>query len=292
MAAAQTPATPAHAAAASDVVVTSQDIEFAQVGGVTLTLDVYSPTAGAPAGPAIVLVHGGAWGNGKAEDLDAEGALVAREGWVAFSINYRLADQTSNPWPDELHRRAARRALGGRPRRDLRRRPDQDRHARASRPEVTWPSWWARSARRSTARAGRSRTTRSAGGGEGGGGLVAARPSWPAWPPRPDGDHATRLRHQQRVHQLLVACRYVTHFLGCNPSDCPDRQRAGLAHHPGHRRRRSRSGGPTPPASWSPLIQAEALDQALHRGRRRPPARRDRPAAATPTRTRPRSGTT
>lgn len=93
-----TPATPLPA---SQVQVT-KDVSFAEAGGVSLTLDVFAPMEAAPNRPAVVLVHGGAWGTGNAHDLATEGRLIARQGWVAFSINYRLADQTATPWPDEL----------------------------------------------------------------------------------------------------------------------------------------------------------------------------------------------
>jgi acetyl esterase/lipase len=85
----------------SDIDVT-HGIVYARVGGVILTLNTYRAAHAAPDRPALVLIHGGAWGVGKAEDLDPEGRLVAREGWVGFSVNYRLANQTPRPWPDEL----------------------------------------------------------------------------------------------------------------------------------------------------------------------------------------------
>lgn len=95
---ATTPATPLPATAV-DI---TRNVEFAEEGGVTLTLNVYQPKRAGTLRPAVVLIHGGAWGYGKADDMDSEGNLVAREGWVAFSVSYRLASQTSNPWPDEL----------------------------------------------------------------------------------------------------------------------------------------------------------------------------------------------
>jgi acetyl esterase/lipase len=93
-----TPATPLPA---SQVQVT-KDVVFTDIGGTRLTMDVFAPRESAPNRPAVVLIHGGAWGTGNAHDLSTEGKLIARQGWVAFSINYRLADQTSTPWPDEL----------------------------------------------------------------------------------------------------------------------------------------------------------------------------------------------
>jgi acetyl esterase/lipase len=86
---------------ASDVTIT-RDIVYTRDGGVTLTLDVYASDRPASGVPAVVLIHGGAWGSGRSTDLDDEGRLIAREGWIGFSINYRLTGQTPNPWPDEL----------------------------------------------------------------------------------------------------------------------------------------------------------------------------------------------
>lgn len=67
----------------------------AQSSTVDLTLDVYEPTtAAATPRPAIILIHGGGFRFGTSRN----GAFVnaanyfASRGWVAFSINYRLAD--------------------------------------------------------------------------------------------------------------------------------------------------------------------------------------------------------
>lgn len=93
-----TPATPLP----SSAITITRGVTYTDADGTTLTLDVYQPEEPATGRPGIILIHGGAWGSGQAKDLDTEGKLIAREGWVAFSINYRLADQSSQPWPDEL----------------------------------------------------------------------------------------------------------------------------------------------------------------------------------------------
>jgi acetyl esterase/lipase len=93
-----TPATPYP----PDQIVVLREIAFTKVGGVTLTLDVYRPPQPVGLRPAVVVVHGGAWGSGSAGDVESQARLFAREGWVAFAINYRLTSQTPNPWPDEL----------------------------------------------------------------------------------------------------------------------------------------------------------------------------------------------
>ncbi len=93
-----TPATPLP----SSAVTLTRNVAYTDADGTTLTLDVYQPEEMAPGRPGVLLIHGGAWQSGQAKDLDTEGKLIAREGWVAFSVNYRLADQSSQPWPDEL----------------------------------------------------------------------------------------------------------------------------------------------------------------------------------------------
>jgi acetyl esterase/lipase len=83
-------------------VTVTRDLPYETVDGLTLTLDVYQPSDPGDGRPGIVLIHGGAWGTGKAPDVSAQARLLAREGWVAFSVNYRLADETHHAWPDEL----------------------------------------------------------------------------------------------------------------------------------------------------------------------------------------------
>jgi acetyl esterase/lipase len=97
-----TPATPLPS---SDVSIT-RNVAYTDADGTTLTLDVFAPSRTADVAttgrPGVILIHGGAWGSGRSNDLDTDARLIAREGWVAFSINYRLADQSDHPWPDEL----------------------------------------------------------------------------------------------------------------------------------------------------------------------------------------------
>ncbi len=65
------------------------------------TLDVYMPRnyvakRGAKL-PTVVLVHGGAWTMGDRKDLAPQANQLARQGFVAVSVNYRLADEAR--WP-------------------------------------------------------------------------------------------------------------------------------------------------------------------------------------------------
>jgi acetyl esterase/lipase len=102
--AAQNPDTPPPAVPPS--VTLEPDVAFATVHGITLTLDVYRPTrpTGTPS-PAVVLVHGGGWEIGTSRDWVDQGELLARQGWVAFAVNYRLTPQLGTggqAWPTEL----------------------------------------------------------------------------------------------------------------------------------------------------------------------------------------------
>jgi acetyl esterase/lipase len=68
---------------------------FATVEGQTLKLDVYLPRAKAETLklPAIVVVHGGSWSAGERGDYPQWNEWLAREGYVVFDIDYRIAPQ-------------------------------------------------------------------------------------------------------------------------------------------------------------------------------------------------------
>ncbi|VTS01067.1 Uncharacterized protein OS=Sphingobacterium paucimobilis HER1398 GN=M472_09200 PE=4 SV=1: Abhydrolase_5 [Tuwongella immobilis] len=66
------------------------NVEYASVGGKSLRLDVHLPTGKGPF-PAIVLVHGGGFTGGAKGGYTGELARhLARNGFVAFDIDYRL----------------------------------------------------------------------------------------------------------------------------------------------------------------------------------------------------------
>ncbi len=84
-------------------VVVERDIAYGTADGQRLLLDLYRPkTPSAAPHPAVVFVHGGGWAAGDKRDF-ADGAQgLARLGYVALSVNYRLADKGRNPWPAQL----------------------------------------------------------------------------------------------------------------------------------------------------------------------------------------------
>jgi acetyl esterase len=68
------------------------------------TLDIYQPTASGSGRPAIVMVHSGGWSSGSSAEFAPWAMQVAEDqGWVAFSIDYRLDTDDSSAFPDELH---------------------------------------------------------------------------------------------------------------------------------------------------------------------------------------------
>lgn len=74
-----------------------QDIEFAKVGEVSLTLDAYVPEGTGPFATCI-LVHGGGFTKGdKHSFITPLFEPLAKAGFTWFTINYRLAPQ--HPWP-------------------------------------------------------------------------------------------------------------------------------------------------------------------------------------------------
>lgn len=70
-----------------------QDIEFAKVNGVSLTLDAYVPEGAGPF-PSVVIVHGGGFARGdKQTYVPPLFEPLSQAGFAWFTINYRLHPQ-------------------------------------------------------------------------------------------------------------------------------------------------------------------------------------------------------
>jgi acetyl esterase/lipase len=54
-------------------------------------LDLYLPAPALERRPGVLMIHGGAWRGGDKSDMRAEGQRLARSGYVAASVGYRLA---------------------------------------------------------------------------------------------------------------------------------------------------------------------------------------------------------
>ncbi len=61
--------------------------------------DIYAPKADAPSNghPAVVVVHGGGWISGDKWTLEGYSRILAKNGFVVVTINYRLAPQHKFP---------------------------------------------------------------------------------------------------------------------------------------------------------------------------------------------------
>ncbi len=82
---------------------TQRDVVYTEIGHTRLRLDVYAPHEKPSAlVPGIILIHGGSWQEGDKAWLGNMGRLLAKSGYVAFSINYRLHDGKKNRWPAQL----------------------------------------------------------------------------------------------------------------------------------------------------------------------------------------------
>lgn len=76
-------------------------LQYREVDGVRLRLDVYQPTTPSEPRPPVIYVHGGAWIGGTRLHGRTFGRSLAREGWTVFAVSYRLAPRF--PLPAAVH---------------------------------------------------------------------------------------------------------------------------------------------------------------------------------------------
>jgi acetyl esterase/lipase len=74
-----------------------RDLVYGKAGDVELKLDLATPTDSDGPFPAVVLIHGGAWREGKRSDLGGTIEVLARFGYVAVTVEYRLVPATAFP---------------------------------------------------------------------------------------------------------------------------------------------------------------------------------------------------
>jgi acetyl esterase len=73
------------------------DVVYRTVDGEQLGADVYLPAEGGKDRPAVLIVHGGGWVSGDKAWFAEQGNQLAAAGYVAVSVNYRLAP--AHPYP-------------------------------------------------------------------------------------------------------------------------------------------------------------------------------------------------
>ena len=81
-----------------------RDIVYGHAADEPLLLDVHRPPARGAPRPAVVLVHGGGMWTGSRADMADPARRLARAGYVAFSVDYRLVDAEAgcHRWPAQL----------------------------------------------------------------------------------------------------------------------------------------------------------------------------------------------
>jgi acetyl esterase/lipase len=70
-------------------------IVYCQAGGLDLEMDMARDAAFTGPRPAVIMVHGGGWFDGTREDFRSEAEALADNGYVAFTISYRLTSLPS-----------------------------------------------------------------------------------------------------------------------------------------------------------------------------------------------------
>jgi acetyl esterase/lipase len=76
------------------------DVTYGRGGNEDLKLDLYAPAHLPGPYPAMVFIHGGGWCFGAKEDFRDKARVFAEHGYMAISVNYRLAPQ--HPFPAQL----------------------------------------------------------------------------------------------------------------------------------------------------------------------------------------------
>jgi acetyl esterase/lipase len=84
-----------------------RDVLYGEPGGTPIRMDIYRPEGRGPH-PAVILVHGGGWIGGSKAGHQATGMMLARHGYVACAIDYRLAPQFPYPAAFDDCQRAVR----------------------------------------------------------------------------------------------------------------------------------------------------------------------------------------
>jgi len=80
------------------------EVVYGIADGEPLLLDIYRPPWRAAPRPAVVLVHGGGMWTGSRADMADPARQLARAGYVAFAVDYRLVDAATarHRWPAQL----------------------------------------------------------------------------------------------------------------------------------------------------------------------------------------------
>lgn len=75
------------------------DVVYGNADGVELKMDIAKPTGEGPF-PAVLCIHGGGWQLGKKADFAPTAVLLAANGYVAATVDYRMIPDY--PWPAQI----------------------------------------------------------------------------------------------------------------------------------------------------------------------------------------------
>lgn len=80
-----------------ETVKVTRDIEYGNVAGYSLRLDLYRPAESEQRGPGLIFIHGGGWSGGHRQLYNYYCVKLAERGYVVATISYRLAPD--HPYP-------------------------------------------------------------------------------------------------------------------------------------------------------------------------------------------------
>lgn len=79
------------------------DVPYSTIGGQTLGLDIYERRdPSSDLRPAVIAIHGGGWTSYDKTAMREVSTFLARCGFVAFAVDYRLLHGNENLWPAQL----------------------------------------------------------------------------------------------------------------------------------------------------------------------------------------------
>jgi acetyl esterase/lipase len=80
-----------------------ENVVYGSANSETLLLDIYEPAGSSEhPHPAVILIHGGGWTSFDKSTMRTLAQFLARSGFVAVSVDYRLFHDDVNRWPAQL----------------------------------------------------------------------------------------------------------------------------------------------------------------------------------------------
>ncbi len=80
-----------------------ENVAYGSANGETLLLDIFEPAGNSDhPRPAVILIHGGGWTSFDKSTMRTLAQFLARSGFVAVSVDYRLFHDDVNRWPAQL----------------------------------------------------------------------------------------------------------------------------------------------------------------------------------------------